>query len=84
MLAKLLEIQKREGLTDGQMAMRLGISRPTWNLVKNGRRPLRDDWSVRAVGQWPELTRDLLELAAAGPAVSGSPDEVAAAPAEAL
>jgi hypothetical protein len=82
MLIKLLEIQRREDLTDGQMAARLGISRPTWNLVKNGKRPFRDDWAVRAVGQWPELTRDLLELAAAGPTVSDGPAQVATEPIE--
>jgi hypothetical protein len=84
MLSKLMEIQRREGLTDGQMATRLGISRPTWNLVRHGKRPFRDDWAVRAVGQWPELTRDLLDLAAGGAIVSGNADEDAVETLEAV
>lgn len=62
MLTKLVAIQRRESLTDSQMAARLGISRPTWNLVRNGHRPLRDEWAMRAAGEWPELTADLLAL----------------------
>lgn len=65
MLQKLVEIQEREGLTDGQMAARLQCSRPLWNLVRNGRRQLSDDLAVRAVGAFPELTRELLDRAAA-------------------
>lgn len=64
MLNKVAEIQKREGLTDGQMAGKLGIARPTWNLIKNGKAPFHDRLAVRAAGVWPELTRDLLDLAA--------------------
>lgn len=64
MLTKLTAIQVREGLTDGQMATRLGLSRPTWNRVKNGRLGLTDEVAVRAAGVWPELTRDLLDRAA--------------------
>jgi plasmid maintenance system antidote protein VapI len=63
MLLKLVAIQRREGLTDGQMAARLGVSRPWWNRVKNGRLPFTDEVAVRAVGVWPELTRDLLDRA---------------------
>lgn len=65
MRERLIEIQKRDGLTDGQMAERLGCSRPRWNMVKNGKRTFGEDMAVRAVGVWPELTRDLLDLAAA-------------------
>lgn len=71
MLEKLVEIQRREGLTDGQMAARLNISRSSWNLARNGRSAFRDEWAVRAAGQWPELTRDLLDLAL-GSTVSGN------------
>jgi plasmid maintenance system antidote protein VapI len=71
MLKKLREIQKRERLTDGEMAEKLGCSRPSWNLMKNGHRELRDEWAVRAAGVWPELSRDLLALAAES-AVSGT------------
>jgi hypothetical protein len=64
MLTKLLEIQRREGYTDGQMAAELGISRPLWNLVKNGRTKMSDNLAVKAAGAFPELTRDLIDRAA--------------------
>lgn len=64
MLTNLAAIQKRERLTDAAMASKLGISRPTWNRVRNGRLPLTDEVAMRAAGQWPELTRDLLNRAA--------------------
>lgn len=63
MIEGLVSIQQREGLTDGQMAERLGCSRPLWNLVKNGRRPLSGDLAVRAAGVFPELTKHLLDRA---------------------
>jgi DNA-binding XRE family transcriptional regulator len=65
MREKLIAIQRREGLTDAQMATRIGCARPTWNLIKNGRKPLHDTIAMRAAGAFPELTRDLLDLAAA-------------------
>lgn len=64
MLTNLTAIQSRESLTDGQMAARLGLSRPQWNLIRNGRRPLTNAVAMRAAGAFPELTRDLLDLVA--------------------
>ena len=64
MLTRLTTIQSREGLTDTDMAFRLGLSRSHWNLIKNGRRALTHAVAVRAAGEWPELTRDLLDMAA--------------------
>lgn len=64
MREKLIAIQRRDRLSDGEMAVRLGCSRPTWNLIKNGRRDLPDAYAVRAAGVWPELTRELLDRAA--------------------
>jgi transcriptional regulator with XRE-family HTH domain len=64
MLNKLREIQRRERLTDSEMADKLGCSRPTWNLIKNGRRSLDADTAVRAAGVFPELSKDLLDMAA--------------------
>lgn len=64
MLTKLADIQRREGWSDGQMARRIGLSRPQWNLVRNGRRPLTHATALRAAGAFPELTRDLIDLAA--------------------
>lgn len=65
MLQKLAAIQRREGLSDGQMAARLGTSRPTWNRIRNGKLPLTEKVAMRATGLWPELTRDLIDRAAA-------------------
>lgn len=47
------------------MAQRLGCSRPYWNLIRNGKRPLTHELAVRAAGTWPELTRHLLDMAEA-------------------
>lgn len=45
------------------MAARLGIARPTWNRIRNGRLPLTGTLAIRAAGVWPELSRDLLDRA---------------------
>lgn len=74
----LIAIQTRERLSDGQMAERLGVSRPWWNRVKNGHLTLTDEVAVRAAGLWPELTRDLLDRAAASVA-NGATSERGAA-----
>lgn len=49
------DIQEREGLTDGQMAERLGIARPIWNGIKNGRVTLSPRYALAAVTAFPEL-----------------------------
>lgn len=64
MLTQLVAIQSRERLTDAAMSARLGISRPQWNLIRNGRRPLTHQVALRAAGAFPELTRALIEMAA--------------------
>lgn len=64
MLTRLAAIQTREGLSDGQMAERLGCSRSLWNQVRRGRMPLSHELAVRAAGAFPELSRDLLLFAA--------------------
>lgn len=63
MLQALVEIQRREARSDGYMAVRLGCSRPYWNLIRNGKRPLTHEIAVRAAGTWPELTKHLLDMA---------------------
>lgn len=63
MLIALRNLQQRERLSDGAMARRLGCSRPYWNLIRNGKRPLTHEIAVRAAGTWPELTRHLLDMA---------------------
>jgi len=62
---KVVAIQYRDGLTDGRMAALLGISRPTWCNIRNGRARFTHNVAIRAAGAFPELTRDLLEMAEA-------------------
>lgn len=63
MLAKLKAIQERDNLNDEDMAAKLGISRSAWSLIRRDKMPLSDAVAVRAVGAYPELTRDLLDRA---------------------
>lgn len=65
MLDKLVAIQTREALTDAQMGARMGLTRTHWNLVRNGHRALTHQTALRAAGAFPELTRDLIDMAAA-------------------
>jgi plasmid maintenance system antidote protein VapI len=59
----LVTLQQRDGLTDTEMALRLGCSRPYWNMIRHGKRTFPSDMAVRAAGVWPELTRHLLDMA---------------------
>lgn len=63
MLQALTQLQRERQLSDRQMALRLGCSRPYWNLIRNGKRPITHEIAVRAAGTWPELTRHLLDMA---------------------
>lgn len=63
MLQALIDLQKRQGLSDSAMAAGLQCSRPYWNLIRNGKRDLPHRLAVNAAGTWPELTRHLLDLA---------------------
>lgn len=63
MLHKLIAIQKREALSDGPMAARLGISRSAWNLIRRGKMDLSAEVAITAAGVWPELSLDLLARA---------------------
>lgn len=62
-LQNLIAIQNREGLSDSAMARRIGLSRPHWNLIRNGKRSMTHAVAVRAAGAFPELTRDLIDIA---------------------
>lgn len=71
MLTKLVDIQKRDKLTDAQMGDRLGVGRSRWNAIRNGKQPFSDNLALAAAGVWPELTRELIERAAsAAPSVT--------------
>lgn len=60
MLSKLTAIQTEQGLTDAEMAGRLGIGRSTWTEVRNGRLPISERVQMRAAKAFPELLGDLL------------------------
>lgn len=51
----LIAIQQREGLTDLEMATRLGIARPTWSMIRRDVLPLSDRVAMGAVRAFPEL-----------------------------
>lgn len=63
MLQALIDLQRGRNLSDGRMAAYLGCSRPYWNLIRNGKRPITHEIAVRAAGTWPELTKHLLDMA---------------------
>lgn len=63
MVTNLTAIQRRNGWSDREMAERLGIDRSYWTHIRLGRMDLSHTLALRAAGLWPELTRDLLELA---------------------
>jgi len=56
---RLIEIQRREELTDSEMACRLDVSREWWNQVKNGKEELTSNVKLAAVKAWPELLSEL-------------------------
>ncbi len=56
---KLIEIQKREQLTDTDFAAKLGVTREWWNKVKNGNEPLTANVQLAAIRTWPELLTEL-------------------------
>lgn len=67
MLEKLLAIQTEQGLTDADMASRLGIGRSTWTEVRNRRNALSAKVQMRAAQAFPELLGDLLMQVSNGP-----------------
>lgn len=71
-LNELRSIQKRESLSDEQMAARLGVSRSRWNAIRNGKQTLSDNLAMVAAGVWPELTRTLIDRASAAASVQTS------------
>ena len=59
----MVNLKRRESLSDRQMAERLGCSRSYWTLIRLGQRDFPTAMAVRAAGIWPELTRHLLDMA---------------------
>lgn len=52
---ELIQKQKREHLTDGQMAAKLNVHRVTYVNVKNGKRPMSADFRESIIRAYPEL-----------------------------
>ena len=59
MIHRLIEIQRRQELTDSEMACKLDVSREWWNQVKNGKEELTSNVKLAAVKAWPELLSEL-------------------------
>jgi hypothetical protein len=66
MVRRLIEIQKREAWSDGEMARQIGISRPSWNLIRHGKRQMWAEAQHSATRRFPELTRELLDNVMSG------------------
>jgi transcriptional regulator with XRE-family HTH domain len=65
---RLTGIQRRDKLTDREMAARLGISRSAWNMIRRGKLPLTDRVQVRAARAFPELLPDMVvSMSTSGP-----------------
>jgi|GEM_PF-6530458 len=58
-VTQLIEIQERDKLSDGQMAKRLGCSRPLWNLTKHGKATLGTTMIQCIFRNFPELHTSL-------------------------
>ena len=61
-IAKLTEIQREAGLTDKEMAKRLGCSRQLWQMTRTGRIPLSNTITRCISKNFPELSRDVLKF----------------------
>lgn len=70
---RLIQIQRRERLTDKEMAARLEVARSTWTDVKNGRLAVSDATTMAAARAFPELIPALVV------SLSGSANEEALA-----
>jgi transcriptional regulator with XRE-family HTH domain len=57
---KLIEIQKQRDMTDGDMGKALGITRPAWSYVRNGKSIPGRKVLEGVIASFPELTQDVL------------------------
>jgi len=63
-IAKLIDIQVREELTDREMAERLGCSRQLWQMTRTGKIP-PSNTIIKCISQnFPELHQDILNFLA--------------------
>ncbi len=60
MIEKLIEIQKREHLTDTKLAEKLGIHAISWNRIKKGRAGYSEEFIKKAVKAFPEVAPAVL------------------------
>jgi len=61
-IAKLTEIQRGEGLTDKEMAKRLGCSRQLWQMTRTEKVPLSNTILKCISKNFPELNKDVLNF----------------------
>ena len=57
---QLVEIQRREGLTDTEIAQRLGFHPISWNRIKKGRANFGEKFLRAVLKAYPELTLDVM------------------------
>jgi len=88
LLAKLMKYQRKMNWTDGQMASRLGVSRPYWTQIRNRKFHLGERVLRGVVRTFPELSAEVLlflgsereelipwcEIVCLIPVLSGSPE----------
>ena len=63
-IATLIGMQNREGLTDREMAERLGCSRQLWQMTRTGRIPLSNTITRCISKNFPELNKEVLKFLA--------------------
>ncbi len=62
MIEWLVERQRESGLGDREFAQFLGVSRPSWVLVKGGKRQPSDWFRMRVLEAYPERCQEILAL----------------------
>ena len=58
---QLKERQAERKLADSEFAELLGISKPTWNMVKSGKRQLGVESLNKIMANFPELTIEIMQ-----------------------
>lgn len=60
LIGKLAKIQKEQCLSDEQVANRLGVKRPMWTMLRNGKLQPGRKTLTGIMRGFPELTTDVL------------------------
>lgn len=61
MIKRLIDIQKRDKLTDNDISQRLKLHPISWNRIKKGRAGYSEEFIKRAVRAYPEIAAAVLE-----------------------